>query len=102
MVGSAGIEATFNNFLNDRNRNGEPLQLSLDLSVQAAVEQILNGSMELMNAKGASGIVLDVMTGEIISMVSLPDFDPNDRPKLVKNSKPVSYTHLTLPTIYSV
>ena len=88
MVGSAGIEATFNDFLNDRNRNGEPLQLSLDLSVQAAVERILNGSMELMNAKGASGIVLDVMTGEIISMVSLPDFDPNDRPKLVKNSKP--------------
>ena len=88
MVGSAGIEATFNDFLSDRNNNGEPLQLSLDLSVQAAVERILGGSMEIMNAKGASGVVLDVITGEIISMVSLPDFDPNDRPKLVKKSKP--------------
>ena len=79
MVGNAGVEATFNNYLSDRADEGEALQLSLDLSVQAAVENILGGSMNIMRAKGATSIVLDVITGEIITMVSLPDFDPNNR-----------------------
>jgi cell division protein FtsI (penicillin-binding protein 3) len=79
MVGSAGVEATFNNYLSDWADEGKALQLSLDLSVQAAVENILGGSMNIMRAKGATSIVLDVITGEIITMVSLPDFDPNNR-----------------------
>jgi cell division protein FtsI (penicillin-binding protein 3) len=37
--------------------------------------------MKLMNAKGASSVLMDVHTGEVVSMVSLPDFDPNDRPR---------------------
>jgi cell division protein FtsI (penicillin-binding protein 3) len=37
--------------------------------------------MKILNAKGASAILMDVETGEILSMVSLPDFDPNDRPR---------------------
>jgi cell division protein FtsI (penicillin-binding protein 3) len=45
---------------------GEPLELSLDLTVQAAVEQVLDGGMRLMNAKGAAAILMDVHTGEII------------------------------------
>ena len=79
MVGNAGVEATFNNYLSNRADEGKALQLSLDLSVQAAVENILGGSMNIMRAKGATSIVLDVITGEIITMVSLPDFDPNNR-----------------------
>jgi cell division protein FtsI (penicillin-binding protein 3) len=39
--------------------------------------------MMLMSAKGASSVLMDVHTGEIISMVSLPDFDPNDRPRIL-------------------
>ena len=89
MVGSAGIEATFDSFLSDRSQQGKALQLSLDLSVQAAVENILGGSMDVMRAKGATSIVLDVITGEIIAMVSLPDFDPNNR-QLVPLGKEVN------------
>ena len=37
--------------------------------------------MKLMNAKGATSILMDVKTGEVISVVSLPSFDPNDRPR---------------------
>ena len=37
--------------------------------------------MKLMNAKGASSVLMDVNTGEVISMVSLPDFDPKNRPR---------------------
>jgi len=41
----------------------------------------MEGGMKLMNAKGATSILMDVHTGEVISVVSLPSFDPNDRPR---------------------
>jgi cell division protein FtsI (penicillin-binding protein 3) len=69
-------------------RTKAPAQLSLDLSVQAVVEQVLDGGMRLMNAKGATAILMDIHTGEIISMASLPDFDPNDRPPLPTSGDP--------------
>jgi cell division protein FtsI (penicillin-binding protein 3) len=49
--------------------------------VQSTIEEVLDGGMKLMNAKGAAAILLDVRTGEVISMASLPDFDPNTRPQ---------------------
>ena len=52
----------------------------MDLSVQAATERVLLGGMKLMNARGAAAVLMDARTGEILSLVSLPDFDPNDRP----------------------
>ena len=51
------------------------------LAVQDAAEQVLSGGMRLMNAKGAAAVLMDVHSGEVISLVSLPDFDPNDRPR---------------------
>ena len=44
------------------------------------MERVLYGGMRLMNAKGAAAVLMDVETGEIVSLASLPDFDPNDRP----------------------
>ena len=79
LVGSAGVELKFDDFLKDKLGKGEPLILSLDLGVQSAIAHVLNGGMQLMNAKGATAILMDIHSGEIISMVSLPDFDPNDR-----------------------
>ncbi|MBE0414019.1 penicillin-binding protein 2 [Yoonia sp.] len=82
VIGVAGVERQFDAFLRDPANEGAPLQLSLDLTVQAAAEQVLAGGMSLMNAKGAASVLMDIHTGEIISMVSLPDFDPNNRPRL--------------------
>lgn len=79
VIGVAGIESKLDSVLRDPARGGEPLRLSLDLTVQAAVERVLSGGMTLMNAKGASAVVMDVHTGEVVSVASLPDFDPNDR-----------------------
>ena len=79
LIGSAGVELQFNKFLEDKMGNGEPLVLSLDLGVQSAIGHVLEGGMRLMNAKGATAILMDIHSGELISMVSLPDFDPNDR-----------------------
>lgn len=82
VVGVAGVEKSFDERLRDPAQSGAPLQLSIDLSVQAAVEQVLEGGMQLLNAKGAAAILMDVHTGEVLSLASLPDFDPNNRPSL--------------------
>jgi cell division protein FtsI (penicillin-binding protein 3) len=86
--GTAGVEKKFDDYLTDPANGGRPLQLSLDLTVQAAAEQVLYGGMRVMNAKGAASVLMDVKTGEIISMVSLPDFDPNNRPPLPTKGHP--------------
>jgi len=83
VIGVAGVERHFDAYLRDPAQEGAPLELSLDLTVQAAAEQVLSGGMSLMNAKGAASVLMDVHTGEIISMVSLPDFDPNNRPRVL-------------------
>ncbi|KAJ54327.1 cell division protein FtsI [Actibacterium mucosum KCTC 23349] len=81
VIGVAGVEHAFNDFLRDPVNGGAPLQLSLDLTVQDAVEQVLYGGMRMMNAKGAAAVLMDAHTGELLALASLPDFDPNDRPR---------------------
>ena len=80
VVGVAGIEKALDTRLRDPARAHAPLRLSLDLSVQAAMEKVLSGGMRIMNAKGAAGILMEVDTGEVVAIASLPDFDPNARP----------------------
>ena len=81
VIGVAGAEKYFDDYLRDPANGATPLQLSIELTVQAASERILYGGMKLMNAKGATSVLMDVHTGEVISVVSLPDFDPNNRPR---------------------
>ncbi|MGE4325913.1 MAG: peptidoglycan D,D-transpeptidase FtsI family protein [Pseudodonghicola sp.] len=88
VIGVAGVEKQFDDYLRDPSNGDKPLQLSIDLTVQAAAEQVLEGGMRLMNAKGASSILMDVHTGEVISVVSLPDFDPNERPRPALDGDP--------------
>ena len=83
VIGVAGVEKTYDNYLRDPGLDGQPLQLSLDLTAQAATREVLFGGMKLMNAKGASAVLMDIYTGEVISLVSLPDFDPNSRPHVL-------------------
>ena len=82
IIGVAGIEKTFDNQLRDPTYAKRPLKLTIDLSIQAAVEHVLEGGMRLLNAKGAAAILMEVDTGRVISLASLPDFDPNHRPSL--------------------
>ncbi|MFU1477124.1 peptidoglycan D,D-transpeptidase FtsI family protein [Roseovarius sp. C7] len=81
VIGVAGVERFFDDRLRDPAQGHEPLKLSLDLTIQSAIERVLYGGMRLMNAKGAAAVLMDVHTGEVISIASLPDFDPNDRPR---------------------
>ncbi|MFZ0100246.1 MAG: penicillin-binding protein 2 [Gemmobacter sp.] len=80
VIGTAGIEKLLDARLRDPAQAAEPLALSIDLTLQATVTEVLDAGMKMMNAKGAAAILMDVRTGEVLSLVSLPDFDPNDRP----------------------
>lgn len=73
--GIAGIEKSFDNELNGRRR---PLRMSLDVRVQTILRTELLRAKAEFKAIGATGMVLDVRTGEVVAMVSLPDFDPNN------------------------
>ena len=80
VIGTAGVEKQFDEYLRDPANGARPLQLSIDMTVQTAAERVLYGGMRLMGSKGAASILMDIHTGEVISVVSLPDFDPNNRP----------------------
>jgi cell division protein FtsI (penicillin-binding protein 3) len=83
--GIAGMEKWLdNNGLADLHRAGfatdrlqQPIELSVDLRVEHALRDELQKAKDKFHAKAASGLVTNVRTGEVIAMVSLPDFDPN-------------------------
>jgi len=85
--GIAGIEKFIDNQgLGDLNRAGfqltaadlKPIQLSLDLRVTHAVRDELQKGIERYKAKGGSAAIMDVNTGEVVALASLPDYDPNN------------------------
>lgn len=73
--GLAGAEQAFNDRLRE---SGEPLRLSIDVRVQHIVREELSAAIDEFQAIGGAGMVLDLHTGELLAMVSLPDFDSND------------------------
>ena len=86
ILGTAGVELFYNKQLSNTDNPLEPLQLSIDIKIQALVEEILENGIKLMGAKGGSVILMDSKTGEIMSLASFPKFNPNLRPRnLFKN-----------------
>lgn len=101
VIGIAGVERFFDERLRDPANEGEPLQLSIDLTIQATMEEVLDGGVKVMNAAGAAGIIMDAFTGEIVAMASLPDFDPNSRPTPALDGDP-SHSPLFNRTVQGV
>jgi cell division protein FtsI (penicillin-binding protein 3) len=81
--GAMGVERAFDARLTDPKMRGAPLVLSIDSRVQAAMESELYAGMVAHKAIGATGLVLDANTGEVIALASLPVFNPN---KLAKGN----------------
>lgn len=75
MHGLSGAEKAFEAELSSENAPSKAL--SIDMRAQHALADTLREDMALFQADSAAGIVLDVKTGEIMAMVSLPDYDPN-------------------------
>ena len=73
--GLEGAERVYNKYLTE---NKDPLQLSLDARVQGVFYDQLSIAMQTYRAKSAMGMLMNSRTGEIIAMVSLPDYDPEN------------------------
>jgi cell division protein FtsI (penicillin-binding protein 3) len=75
--GAAGVERAFDQELSDPRTRGNPLVLSISSRIQQALEHELGDAMAQFSAIGAAGVVMDVHTGEVLAMTSLPAFNPN-------------------------
>jgi cell division protein FtsI (penicillin-binding protein 3) len=75
--GHVGMEEVFNQRLTDPKSRGVPAVLAIDTRVQGALEDEMSRTMLDTNAKGAAGVILDVDTGEVVALASLPSFNPN-------------------------
>ena len=71
--GIAGIEKALNTEL----ANGQDVTLSLDLGLQTIISHEIQKQIDLFEAIGGAGVVLDIHSGEILAAASLPDFNPN-------------------------
>ena len=74
--GVSGIEKSFDYELTTSNK---PLKLSLDTEIQYLIREELIKFQEIFNSYGSTAILMNVNSGEILSMVSIPDFDLNKR-----------------------
>ncbi len=91
--GVAGMERVLEDRLSDPARRGVPVALSVDARVQAVLEAELSAAMTEFSAIGAAGIVLDIKTGEVIAMTSLPQLNPN---KPGRNAEQAGFNRATL------
>ena len=85
--GLAGVERALDDEIRDAGRDGKPVALSIDLRVQAALEDELRRAAVDQGVKGGVGIVTNVRTGEILAMSSWPEFDPNAAGRAADDAK---------------
>ncbi|SDC71888.1 cell division protein FtsI (penicillin-binding protein 3) [Sphingomonas sp. YR710] len=101
----SGMEAYLSKQLTDPARHGAPVALSIDSRVQAAMESALGLQMAKHSAVGAAGIVLDVKTGEILAMTSLPNFNPNapgQAPVSADNTQPDARYNRSVSSVFEL
>jgi len=75
--GVTGVEGALDQRLIDKATRGQPLALSIDARVQGVLESELSAAVANLEAIGGAGVILDVHTGEVAAMTSLPTFNPN-------------------------
>ena len=77
--GISGVEKYFDKELKDKRLLNNPLQLTLDTNIQHIIDDELNRALETFNATGGGALLMDVNNGEVLSLVSLPNFNINKR-----------------------
>lgn len=81
--GLAGLEKSLDAQLS----SGANVTLSVDAGVQAVMAREINAQMELFEAIGGAGVMLDIASGEVVAMVSLPDYNPNHFAKIEDDAR---------------
>ena len=77
--GVSGIEKYYDARLKDQEAINTPLSLTLDTNIQHLISKELNKSLDTFSATGGAALLMNVNNGEILSLVSLPDYDINLR-----------------------
>lgn len=85
--GMTGMERVLDGRLQEQGARGKPVALSIDSRVQAAMEHELARAMDDQRAVGATGVVLDARTGEVIAMASLPVYNPNRSGSAIEDAR---------------
>jgi cell division protein FtsI (penicillin-binding protein 3) len=96
--GVSGMEHILDRQLTDPAQRGQPVALSIDLRAQAALDSELGAAMASFQAQGAAGVILDVATGEVVAMTSLPTFNPNN----VKGANPEHFRNNVTQSVYEL
>jgi cell division protein FtsI (penicillin-binding protein 3) len=94
-IGISGLEKSLDEQLKENNK---PIQLTVDKEIQFLIRRELLKYNEIFQAKGSAAILMNVNNGEIISIVSLPDFDPNQR----ANITDVNYINRVTKGVYEL
>ncbi len=77
--GISGVEHYFDKRLKDKNLRNKPLELTLDTNIQFIINNELNNALSTFKATGGGSLLMDIDSGEILSLVSLPNYDINKR-----------------------
>jgi cell division protein FtsI (penicillin-binding protein 3) len=78
--GISGLEKSFNEILR---KSKKPIKLTVDKDIQFLVRRELIKYQEIFRSKGSAAILMNVNNGKILSIISLPDFDPNKRQNII-------------------
>ena len=77
--GISGLEKYFDKELKNKNLINQPLKLTLDSNIQYIINKELDEAIKTFDATGGGALLMDVNNGDIISLVSLPNFNINQR-----------------------
>ena len=93
--GISGIEKFYDYELR---KNNKSIQLTVDTDIQYLIREELIKSKEIFNNPGSAALLMDINTGEVISLVSLPDFDLNKRETI----EDLNYTNKVTKGVYEL
>jgi len=96
--GISGVEKYFDKELKDNRLLNSPLRLTLDTNIQHIIDDELNRALETFNATGGGALLMNVNNGEVLSLVSLPNYNINKRENIMDKN----YTNKITKGIYEL
>ena len=96
--GISGIEKYFDKNLKNRNLLNQPLELTLDSNIQHIISKELNEAIQTFDASGGGALLMDINNGDIISLVSLPNYNINKRSSITDKK----YTNKITKGVYEL
>jgi cell division protein FtsI (penicillin-binding protein 3) len=96
--GISGIEKYFDKELKNKTYQKKPLKLTLDTNIQYLISKELKNAISTFNATGGGALLMDVNSGDILSLISLPNFNINKR----LNLKDKRYTNKITKSVYEL